>query len=316
MWTGIDILYTLQDLRMDFPILEEMFKFLSSRLFYLVLPMLIALALYWVADKRQGEIVILSCVSGMSLAMSAKFIIAQPRPWILDPSIEHVEGINSNGYSCPSGHTTISVSTYIPAAVFIKKHIVSLLLVILTILIISARLVLCAHTPLDIMVGVLIGSLSAVVAWKAVDIGDTSDRNFIAVNAAYLMLFIATFLIAIVLFDADVYEISRYAGFLYGMILGRCLEHFKMHHSVNDGSVVEKIKMLIIGSVTSGIVLAVPMILIPNVGTFIGGFLLMIWGLAVFPKLYIERFRLLLYLTRPGPPDLIGRKDSYTMWWG
>ena len=289
MWTGIGILYPLQDIRLEYPFLEDFFALFSSKIFYLALPMAIALAFYWLIDKRQGEIISLSFIPAMALAAVMKFGIAQPRPWDLDPNIIKVEGVNANGYSCPSGHTTSTVSSFIPTAVFLKNWL-SILLIILTILVISARLVLCVHTPLDIMVGAILAVSMMIVSWKAVDYGNRGGREFYAVNIGYLIAFTVVLLISAIMWSEGIEGILDNFGFFYGMMMGRMLEHRYVGYSVPDIQVKQRLMIFIQGMIIGAVLLASPHYLIPIIGTFIGGFLMMLWSFLLYPRYLKGRF--------------------------
>ncbi len=289
MWTGIELLYPLQELRADIPILEDFFVIISSRLFYLVLPIMIVLAFYWLIDKRKGEALGLGCISAAAFAMSIKNIIAEPRPWKIDPEIEYVPGANSNGYSCPSGHTTMVTSSLIPAALISKKRILSVILIVLAVLIITARLVLCAHTPLDVIVGSLIGLSSTFIAFKAVDFGNKDENGLIIVTSLYLIVLSGLILYVLTLDTAEMENVLDYAGFFYGIVLGRYLEHKTVGFESLTLQLRESIAVYLMGVLVAGAILGIPMLLIPAAGTFIGGFLMMVWCFFIYPMILVRK---------------------------
>ncbi len=313
MWTGIEFLYPLQDIRLEYSFLEDFFALFSSRAFYLVLPMVLALAFYWLIDKRQGEIISLSFIPAMALAAVMKFGIAQPRPWDLDPDIIKVEGVNANGYSCPSGHTTGAISSFVPTAVFLKNWL-SILLVILTILVISARLVLCVHTPLDITVGTILAVSMMIVSWKAVDYGNRGEREFYAVNISYLIVFTSIFIISMIMWSEGIEGVLDNFGFFYGMMVGRMLEHRYVGYSVPDIQVKQRLMIFIQGMIVGAVLLIIPYYLIPSIGTFIGGFLMMLWSFFLYPRCLKGRFRFLQHLVGfcSYPDELLHRCDYDT----
>ncbi len=282
MWTGIELLYPLQDLRLQYPVLEAISDIISSRLFYLVLPIMIVFAFYWVIDKRKGEIIGLGCITAMTSAMTLKCGIAQPRPWELDPNIIRVEGTNANGLSCPSGHTTNTIASLIPAAILGKNRIFAMMMVILTSLVIISRLVLCVHTPLDILAGILLGAGSALAAWKLTDWAD-SDRRYHCVTLSITSLMTAMFLLTATIWDPGSLKILEYAGFFYGFMLGRTLDRMLLNYQVPDMEIKKKVSIYVLGSILAAIVLFVPMVLVPFLGASIGGFIMMVWGTYGFP---------------------------------
>jgi undecaprenyl-diphosphatase len=288
MWTGIELLLTLQDIRADYPILEYVSTFFSSRIFYLIIPMIICMAFYWLFDKRKGDALTLGFVSAAAFAMGLKYIISQPRPWVLDPEIEQISA-HSNGYSCPSGHTTEVTSVLIPVACIVRRRWLSVLLIIVVILTIMSRLILCVHTPLDIIVGVAVGLAAAFLASKAVDVGERDERSYMLVNLMYAIIFTAIILVVILLMDADVDDVLQYSGFVYGTLVGRVLEHRFVGYKVGSGTQKQKLIVYFSGLVVAAILLLASMYIIPFLGTFIGGFLMMVWCIFVYPKLINDK---------------------------
>ena len=283
MWTGIDALYCFQDLRMDFPFLEDLFGVFSSKLFYIVLPLMVALFFYWLYDRRKGEVLALGFISAMSFAMVSKGIIHQPRPWELDPGIECVPGANPNGYSCPSGHTTAMVSAIIPSAVMVRRKLLSILLLIIAVMVVIGRLVMCAHTPLDIIVGIAVGAVGIVIAWKAVDLSERSERNDMIVAIVYAMFFTIIFAASFVTVD-DNSDVFQYMGFVYGLIAARYLEHryigFEPMPMRREGMLV----VYVFGMLVCGILLLLILLFGPA-GGLVGGSLMMLWAFLFYPKL-------------------------------
>jgi membrane-associated phospholipid phosphatase len=285
MWAGIDVLFLFQGIRIDIPILGDLSVVLSSRLVYLVLPVMLMAWFYWFVDRREGEIIGVGLVSSMLFTLCLKYGIAQPRPWELDPGIEYVPGSNAHGYSCPSGHAAITSATFLPAALFCGRAVASAILVALTVSVILARLVLCAHTPLDIAVGLAVGISSALVAWKLVDLGGRSERAYYVLNAVYAVLFTVLFLVTAVFWGAGLEDIAEYAGFFYGMIIGRVLEHVYVSREVPARSFKSKVQGYVVGMSAAGVLFLIPAVILPGTGTIIGGFLLMLWLFFLFPKI-------------------------------
>jgi len=285
MWTGIALLYWLQDIRLANPILEDIFTVFSSRVFYLVLPIVVAFIFYWCINKRQGEIIGMGCVSAMVFSMLVKFGIGIPRPWDLDPRIIEVQGVHANGLSCPSGHTAVTSAAFGASAVFSKHLLSKIVLILMIAMIISARLILCVHTPLDIIVGMAIGIAAALVAWKAVDYSYTSDRAYWIVAIAYGLFFAVFFAVSFFCWGADAGSLTEYMGFLYGALVGRALEYRYVGYEVPDTGLKNHVMRYIIGMVVGAAILGVFMILVPSYGTLIGGFLMLVWAFYLYPKI-------------------------------
>jgi len=285
MWTGIDILYGIQEFRLANPFLEQLAVACSSRVMYLVLPILIVFLFYWCINKRQGEILGVGYISTIVFSMNVKFGIAMPRPWDLDPRIIEVQGVHADGLSCPSGHSAIVTNAFGTAACFSKHLIFKILLVLLIVIVISARLILCVHTPLDIIVGVAIGIASAIAAWKLVDYSYTSEKAFWIVTAVYVVFFTAMFIVAYCCWGADIPSLIEYMGFFYGVFIGRALEHVYVKYEIPELSWKKHAKRYLVGVLTSGAILAVFLALDPVYGVLAGGLIMTTWAFAGYPML-------------------------------
>ena len=95
-----------------------------------------------------------------------KPLIARPRPFALDDSI--ILLINApTDFSFPSGHTYSSFAAAF-SLLFSKRHGISMTWIIpvffLAALIAFSRLYLCVHYPTDVLAGILLGFIAAVVA--------------------------------------------------------------------------------------------------------------------------------------------------------
>ena len=290
MWTGIELLHILQDIRMDFPFLEDLCLAMSSRAVYMVIPVLLIMSIYWLFDREKGEIIILGCLTAVVTSSIVKLLVAMERPWALDPEIYRVPGAGDAGFSLPSGHTTMSVSSYIPAAwYFRKKAVLAALMAMAAVLIGMSRLILCVHTPLDVITSIAISAAMVLLAFKAVEIGKRSERAYYSITAAYVIPFTVLALYACLYREADLQEILPTTGAFYGLMIGRIIEHRYIGYTVKERTGGQKIKAYAVGILAAGVIFGVPMAAIPAFGTFIGGMLLMIWCYALYPMVMMKR---------------------------
>ncbi len=289
MWTGIELLHALQDIRLEFPFLEDLFAAMSSRIAYLAVPVALALLFYWCINKKQGEILALSFVPAMVFAVVSKYGFDQPRPWKLDPSIIRIDGVNAHGLSLPSGHTASAVSTYLPAAAFVRNRLFKTVLIVIMVLIIVGRLVLCVHTPLDILSGAVVGIIAITVAWKSIEYAYENDRAYLIVNAAYTVFFTALFIISLVCWDAEADRIALYAGFLYGMLIGRILDRLYLRYEVPQTGIKEHALRFVVGMIIGAAILLVFMVPFPDWGIGLGGALMMVWSFFIYPYIITKK---------------------------
>jgi hypothetical protein len=283
MWTGIELLLVLQDLRMQFPLLEDVYLCSSSRILFQILPVVIIAAFLWFIDKRQGEIIGLSFITSTALAITIKFGIAQPRPWVLDPRIIQVEGTYASGYSCPSNHTSMVTSSLLPAAYYCRNRIVSILLIVVTAFVVSGRLVLCAHTPLDIIVALVVCAVSIFVSVKLVDYSNRGDTQFYTAWIVHTTVITALIIMSLVAWDADHHSILENTTMFYGMMAGRLLDHIFVRYEVTPLASRSKLKRYVLGMAMGGFLFMLPYLVSKAYGASMGGFLLMFWIFFAYP---------------------------------
>lgn len=121
----------------------------------------IGLILFWCVNKKQGYYVLLVGFAGVVINQFLKLAFRIPRPWIKDTNFSIVESARAEatGYSFPSGHTQISVGAYGSIAKSITNKIVKIICIILCLLIPFSRMYLGVHTPIDVIVSIIIALL-------------------------------------------------------------------------------------------------------------------------------------------------------------
>ncbi|MBR4395308.1 MAG: phosphatase PAP2 family protein [Eubacteriaceae bacterium] len=128
----------------------------------LVAPLVV---LFLCVDKKAAYRAAFAYYFSALLLNNIKLLLKIPRPWIIDQSFEPVEGAKTTatGYSFPSGHSQSASSIYGSLALFIKKRWAKAALAVLTAAVAFSRLFIGVHTLADVVVGLLIGSASAIL---------------------------------------------------------------------------------------------------------------------------------------------------------
>ena len=155
-------LHFLQDIRT--PVLDKVFStvtLLGEETFFLV----IAIFFFWCINKREGYYILLTGFIGTVVNQVAKIFFRVPRPWVLDPDFEIVESAReaASGYSFPSGHTQNIAGTYGSICVFKPKWWKTILCVTVIVSVAFSRMYLGVHTPLDVIVSLVIAMLLVFV---------------------------------------------------------------------------------------------------------------------------------------------------------
>lgn len=166
----IQILLALQDLREAIGgCLNSFFAFLTTIAvdYYIMLPGLI---LFWAFDKRAGSIGLGSYGMGCYGVSALKSTFCVYRPWVRSELIKPLPEVMSGatGYSFPSGHSASVGSMYGGLiGAFRKRKGLCALLGVMIALTMFSRLYVGVHTPQDVLAGLLVGVVSAVLVLLA-----------------------------------------------------------------------------------------------------------------------------------------------------
>ena len=143
------------------------------------------MCLYWCINKKTGLFILASYSISSLVNAVVKLSFCIYRPWIRDSSINPPRipfgakiidaKRTASGYSFPSGHTQVFTSYFVSCAYLAwKKHKWLSILSLLAILVVAfSRNYLGVHTPQDVIVGFLLGSLS--VYWGYIFVTRAND---------------------------------------------------------------------------------------------------------------------------------------------
>ena len=125
--------------------------------------------LYWSFSKEMGKSVGLSVLMGLVWNPLIKNIAMRRRPYfdheqikilrVVEPGAD-IYDISAQGYSFPSGHSTNAAALFGSLARAVKKKWMYILAVLLPLLVGFSRIVVGAHYPTDVLVGLALGVLS------------------------------------------------------------------------------------------------------------------------------------------------------------
>lgn len=151
---------------------------------------------FWCLSKQCGYYMMTVGFAGTILNQFLKLLFRIPRPWVQDPNFTIVESARAEatGYSFPSGHTQNAFATLGAPARFYKNTAVRIVLVLLIALTAFSRMYVGVHTPLDVGVSLIIGTILVFVIYPFFRDMDENPKKiyiifgvFIAMAAAFVM---------------------------------------------------------------------------------------------------------------------------------
>ncbi|MBP3633970.1 MAG: phosphatase PAP2 family protein [Oscillospiraceae bacterium] len=226
-------LYWLESIRT--PALDAFFSVITHLGAELVF-MILAVVLYWCVSKAEGLYLLAVGCLGTTVNQFLKITCRIPRPWVKDPGFTIVEAARADatGYSFPSGHTQSVTGVFGCLARNSSRRWFQWLCIIFIALTAFSRMYLGVHTPLDVGVSLVFGSVLVFALYplkKRMEQHPAASLWLLAaltaINAAYWCY------AAFYPFPADadpvqlahgVENAAKLTGALVGMLLGCALE--------------------------------------------------------------------------------------------
>lgn len=205
------------------PLLDKLMlgiTYLGSEIAFLV----IALIVFWCVDKRKGYYILSVGFLGTILNQFMKLWFRVPRPWLLRPGFQPVEGAaaDAGGYSFPSGHTQNSVGTFGCVARTIAQRSVKIAAIALAVLVSFSRMYLGVHTPADVLTAAVL-AVGLVYLVKPVVMGN--DGKYFPILIGGMLIIALAFLLFVEIypFPADIQAENLYSGKKNAYTLFGCL---------------------------------------------------------------------------------------------
>lgn len=280
------------------PFLNAVFKFFSSFGEETIVIVLICF-IYWCCNKDLAYRIGLSYfISGLTVNI-LKITFRVPRPWILDPDFQPVDGATTTAtsYSFPSGHTQTATSLYIPMGVTVEKKWFKAMMCIITMGVAFARMYLGVHTPADVITALLIGFFTALIVCKL--LAQKNLRNTVMLTLVSLVMALGASVYALILYKNGTLpidyaeDIIKVAGAATAFAIGFYIETKYINFDEKYGSLIEQLVKLLLGL---GIVIALKIGLKPILGTsllacFARYFLMIFWVMVIYPMLIKKYIR-------------------------
>lgn len=165
----LDILHFMSDLHGTFfdKVMLFITKFGDAGIFW------IALAIFFLCVRKYRK-------AGAGMAVSLIFslifcnlifknLVARERPFDTDITLDNL--VHEGSFSFPSGHTSASFAAAMSLLYFHKKEGIAAL--VLAVLIAFSRIYICVHYPTDVLGGMVIGAVSAILSVLVIKYADS-----------------------------------------------------------------------------------------------------------------------------------------------
>lgn len=223
----MEVLYWLESIRN--PVLDAImtfFTFFGEELVFMV----IALAVFWCVDKKEGYYLLFIGFFGTALNQFLKLLCRIPRPWVKDPGFTIVESArdSATGYSFPSGHTQNAAGTLGGIARWNKGKCLRAACVVTLLLTGLSRMYLGVHTPLDVGVSLLLSAVLVFLFYPVVKKASEDPKGMYVLLGSMIVIALAFVLYAnCASFPADIdpdnlYSARKNSFSLLGALLGFC----------------------------------------------------------------------------------------------
>lgn len=207
----MELLYALESIRT--PFLDKLMG-LVTNLGGEAVFIVAAIVVFWCLSKSCGYYMMTVGFAGTIINQFLKLWFRIPRPWVKDPNFTIVESARAEatGYSFPSGHTQNAFAVFGSPARFFKNTALRIVFIFLIALTAFSRMYVGVHTPLDVGVSLIVGTILVFVIYPFFRDMDKSPKMVYIIFGIFIVL-AAAFVAFVELYDfpADI-DAENYAS--------------------------------------------------------------------------------------------------------
>lgn len=207
----MELLYALESIRT--PFLDKLMG-LVTNLGGEAVFIVAAIVVFWCLSKSCGYYMMTVGFAGTIINQFLKLWFRIPRPWVKDPNFTIVESARAEatGYSFPSGHTQNAFAVFGSPARFFKNTTLRIVFIFLIALTAFSRMYVGVHTPLDVGVSLIVGTILVFVIYPFFRDMDKSPKKVYIIFSIFIVL-AAAFVAFVELYDfpADI-DAENYAS--------------------------------------------------------------------------------------------------------
>ena len=207
----MELLYALESIRT--PFLDKLMG-LVTNLGGEAVFIVAAIVVFWCLNKSCGYYMMTVGFAGTIINQFLKLWFRIPRPWAKDPNFTIVESARAEatGYSFPSGHTQNAFAVFGSPARFFKNTALRIIFIFLIALTAFSRMYVGVHTPLDVGVSLIVGTILVFVIYPFFRDMDKNPKKVYIIFGIFIVL-AAAFVAFVELYDfpADI-DAENYAS--------------------------------------------------------------------------------------------------------
>lgn len=195
----MELLYALESIRT--PFLDKLMG-LVTNLGGEAVFIVAAIVVFWCLSKSCGYYMMTVGFAGTIINQFLKLWFRIPRPWVKDPNFTIVESARAEatGYSFPSGHTQNAFAVFGAPARFFKNTVLRIVFIFLIALTAFSRMYVGVHTPLDVGVSLIVGTILVFVIYPFFRDMDKSPKKVYIIFGIFIVL-AAAFVAFVELYD-------------------------------------------------------------------------------------------------------------------
>ena len=197
---------------------------------------LVAAIIFWCVNKKFGYKLGFALLTGTIINTTLKDLLNLPRP-IGSPGIRSLRVETATGQAFPSGHTQGAATLWVSAIMQVRKKWMCITGIIVILLVGCSRLYLGVHWPIDIIGGIVIGTLWVFISNYIFEKAEVTKKPWI------LMIIILPMLIGMIfLREKAYYTIS---GTVCAFFIGYILETKYVKYDVRNSMIKQIIKLVL-----------------------------------------------------------------------